>query len=45
MKYCNHCLEPSVPIEIDGTLLDYCENCGLIEGETHEEEIIIIKEL
>jgi len=37
MRICDHCLEPTVGIEIDGTILDNCDNCGIVEGETHED--------
>jgi len=37
MKVCDHCLEPVVGIETDGTILDNCDNCGIVEGATHED--------
>jgi len=36
MRICNKCDEPTIGIEIDGTILDNCPSCGIVEGETYE---------
>lgn len=36
MKICNNCTEETTGINQNGSILDYCHNCGVVEGETTE---------